>query len=181
MCCGNGSQCNTSRWDVWSNFLKQTYWTLQIIFHFAKFFQFSSPVIGVHSGLVVSMLDMNFEVQILAKEEIFIEISAPSAPLSQLSYGEYTDAHCLWEDETVRERTGHPHSYTVAKKMKSLTLHTHGCLKELLFFFFPVQCTYYVRDDFETLLAGWVGHIGKRVGCVSCASIKESMRTAVHK
>jgi len=29
----------------------------------------------------------------------------------------------------VRERTGHPPSYTEAKKMKSLTLHTHGCLR----------------------------------------------------
>ena len=37
-----------------------------------------------------------------------------------------------WEDETVRERTGHPPSDVVAKKMKSLTLHTHGCLKASL-------------------------------------------------
>ena len=36
-------------------------------------------------------------------------------------------AHCRWEDETVRERTGHPPSYAEAKKMKSLTLNTHGC------------------------------------------------------
>src|SRR6218665_3288234 len=36
-------------------------------------------------------------------------------------------AHCHWEDKTVRERTGHPSSYAVAKKMKSLTLHTPGC------------------------------------------------------
>src|SRR6218665_1082677 len=35
--------------------------------------------------------------------------------------------HCQWEDETVRERTGHPPSYAEAKKMKLLTLHTHGC------------------------------------------------------
>src|SRR6218665_955172 len=34
--------------------------------------------------------------------------------------------HCQWEDETVRERTGNPLSYTEAKKMKSLTLHYHG-------------------------------------------------------
>ena len=37
--------------------------------------------------------------------------------------------HCRWEDETARERTGHPPSYAEAKKMKSLTLHTHGCLR----------------------------------------------------
>src|SRR5678815_2388966 len=34
--------------------------------------------------------------------------------------------HCLWEDETVMERIGHLPSYAEAKKMKSLTLHTHG-------------------------------------------------------
>jgi len=31
-----------------------------------------------------------------------------------------------WEDEKVRERTIHPPSYAKAKKVKSLTLHTHG-------------------------------------------------------
>ena len=35
--------------------------------------------------------------------------------------------HCRWEDEMVRERTGHPPSCTEAKKMKSLTPHAHGC------------------------------------------------------
>jgi len=33
--------------------------------------------------------------------------------------------YCQWEDETVRERTGHLPSYAEAKKMKSLTLPTH--------------------------------------------------------
>jgi len=33
---------------------------------------------------------------------------------------------CQYEDETVRERTGHLPSYTEAKKMKLLALHTHG-------------------------------------------------------
>ena len=37
-----------------------------------------------------------------------------------------------WEDETARERIGHPLAYTKAKKMKSLTLHTHGCLRTSL-------------------------------------------------
>src|SRR6218665_2719491 len=41
-------------------------------------------------------------------------------------------AHCQWEDETVRERTCHPPSYAGAKKMKSITLHTHGCLRASL-------------------------------------------------
>jgi len=35
-------------------------------------------------------------------------------------------AHCQWKDETVRERAGHPPSYAEAKKMKKLTLYTHG-------------------------------------------------------
>ena len=35
--------------------------------------------------------------------------------------------HCQWEDEMVRERTGHLPSYAEAKKMRSLTLHTDGC------------------------------------------------------
>jgi len=34
--------------------------------------------------------------------------------------------HCQREDETVMERTGHSPSFAEAKKMKSLTLHTHG-------------------------------------------------------
>jgi len=41
-------------------------------------------------------------------------------------------ALCQWEDEMVRERTGHLPSYAVAKKKKSLTLHTHGCLRASL-------------------------------------------------
>jgi len=40
--------------------------------------------------------------------------------------------NCRWEDETVIERTDHPPSYAEAKKMKSLALHTHGCLKSLV-------------------------------------------------
>src|SRR6218665_423235 len=50
--------------------------------------------------------------------------------------------HCQWEDETVREKTGHLPSYAEAKKIKSLALHTHDCLRaslrdcsSLLFFF----------------------------------------------
>src|SRR6218665_1720878 len=34
--------------------------------------------------------------------------------------------HCQWEDETVWERTGHLPSYVETKKIKSLSLHTHG-------------------------------------------------------
>ena len=69
---------------------------------------------------------MRFRVQNSAKAEIWFEISASLAPPSQLSYDEYTDLHCQWEDETVRDRTGQLLSYAKAKKMKSLTLHTLG-------------------------------------------------------
>src|SRR6218665_1060073 len=34
--------------------------------------------------------------------------------------------HRQWEDEMVRERTGHMPSYAKAKQMKSITLHSHG-------------------------------------------------------
>src|SRR6218665_1662434 len=37
--------------------------------------------------------------------------------------------HCQWEDEMAKERTGHLPSYAEAKKMKSLTLHTHSCFR----------------------------------------------------
>ena len=60
-------------------------------------------------------------VQIPARAEILFKISAPPALPRQLGYDEYTVSA-----KTVRERTGHPSSYAEAKKMKLLTLHTHG-------------------------------------------------------
>jgi len=45
-------------------------------------------------------------------------------PLDNSAMMSTLTAHCQWEDETVRERTGHKPSYDEAKKMKSLTLHT---------------------------------------------------------
>jgi len=38
-------------------------------------------------------------------------------PLANSAMMSTLTAHCQWEDETVRERTGHPPSYAVAKKM----------------------------------------------------------------
>jgi len=35
--------------------------------------------------------------------------------------------YCQWEDDMVRDRTGHPPPYTEAKKIKLLTFHTSGC------------------------------------------------------
>jgi len=37
--------------------------------------------------------------------------------------------HCVWDDETAKEKAGHPPLYAEAKKMKLLTLHAHGCLR----------------------------------------------------
>src|SRR5678816_4093294 len=54
---------------------------------------------------------------------LYVRPLANSAIMSTLT------VHCRWDDETVRERTGHPPSYAEAKKMKSLTLHTHGCFR----------------------------------------------------
>src|SRR6218665_2474715 len=53
-------------------------------------------------------------------------------PLANSAMMSTLTAHCQWDDETMRERTGYPPSYAVAKKMKSLTLHTHGCLRASL-------------------------------------------------
>src|SRR6218665_1415212 len=50
-------------------------------------------------------------------------------PLANSDMMSTLTTHCQWEDETVRERTGHPPSYSVARKMKWLTLHPHGCLR----------------------------------------------------
>jgi len=55
-----------------------------------------------------------------------LEIFAPPAPLANSSMMSTLTAHCQWKGETVRESSGHPTSYAVAKKMKSLTLHTCG-------------------------------------------------------
>jgi len=64
-------------------------------------------------------------VQILARVETWFKVSAPPVPLANLATMITLTSHCHWEDETARERTGHPTSYAKAKKMKSLTLHKH--------------------------------------------------------
>jgi len=76
-----------------------------------------------------------------ARVEILFKISFPHAPLANWTLMS-SWAHCQWDDETVRKRIGHPPSYAKAKKMKSLTLHTHGChiasLRECSFLVFFV-------------------------------------------
>ena len=80
----------------------------------------------IYSGLVVSVLDcqsrgLGFKSR---PEQKFgsrlLRHLHSSAMMSTLT------VYCQWEDETVRDRTGHPPSYAEAKKMKSLTLHTQG-------------------------------------------------------
>ena len=65
----------------------------------------------------------------VARAEIWFKIAVTSAPLANSAMMSTLTVHCQWEDEMVRERTGHPPSCAEAKKMKSLTLHTHGCPK----------------------------------------------------
>ena len=61
------------------------------------------------------------------------EISSSSvAPSQMTSMLSTLTIHCQWGDEMARERTGHPLLYAKSKKMKSLTLHIHGCLRASL-------------------------------------------------
>jgi len=43
-------------------------------------------------------------------------VYAPSVPLAKSAMISTLTVHSEWEDETARERTGHPPSYAVAKK-----------------------------------------------------------------
>jgi len=54
---------------------------------------------------------------------ISFEISAPRVSLAPPNSAimSILTVYCLWEDEMVRERTGHIPSYAEAKKMKLLT------------------------------------------------------------
>ena len=47
-------------------------------------------------------------------------------PLANSAMMDTLTMHCHWEDEMVRERTGHSPSYTQAKREVS-NIHTHGC------------------------------------------------------
>ena len=58
--------------------------------------------IGVRSCLRAELTIKRFGVQIPAKAEILIKISAPPVPRSQLSYDEYTDRTMsmgIWDSE----------------------------------------------------------------------------------
>jgi len=67
-------------------------------------------------------------VQILVMVEICIKISAPAeAPVANLTIISTLTVHCRGKDDMMRERTHSLASYAEAEKIKSLTLHTHGC------------------------------------------------------
>src|SRR6218665_2700844 len=88
------------------------------------------PPTGVDGGLVNSVLDCQSRSSGLKSRPgqkfgsrflLHLHPLAYSAMMSTLTI------HCQWEDEMVRETTGHPLSHAKAKKLKSLILHTHGC------------------------------------------------------
>src|SRR6218665_3236402 len=84
---------------------------------------------GVHGSLVVGVLDCQSRGsgfksrpgQIFGSRFLFhLHPLANSAIMSTLT------VHCQWEEEMVRERTGHLPSCAKAKKVKLLTRHTNG-------------------------------------------------------
>ena len=80
------------------------------------------PVVSVMLGVQIPAAAQKYGSRFL----LHLRPLANSAIMSTLT------ARCPWKDETVRERTDHPPSYAEAKKMKSLTLHTHGCSRASL-------------------------------------------------
>src|SRR6218665_1116257 len=85
----------------------------------------------MRSGIVVSALDchsLSSEFKSRPWQKFGLRFLLHLRPLVNFAMMSKLIAHCQWEDETVRARTNHSPSYTEAKKMKSLTLHAHGCL-----------------------------------------------------
>ena len=63
--------------------------------------------------------------------EINLEVFAPPMPTRQLGYESTQTVECECEDETTRERPGHPPSYAKAKKMQSLTPPSYAKAKKM--------------------------------------------------
>jgi len=79
--------------------------------------------------------------------------------------------HHQWEDEMVLERTGRHPTYAQAKKMKSLILHTLGCLRGQALLLLNHMCHQWIScvsgtatvTMYHLLLTagnGWVGEMG---------------------
>src|SRR6218665_1049509 len=84
---------------------------------------------GVRGGLVVSVLDCQSRGLVFksrSQQKFGSRFLLHLCPLDNSTTMSTLIIHCWWEDETVRERPGHPPSYAEAKKIKLLTLHTHG-------------------------------------------------------
>ena len=81
---------------------------------------------------MVSVLCCQFGVKLPARSESWFKISAPPVRLCPLANSAMMNTltnvniHCQWENEMVREGTDHQPWYAEAKKLKSLTFHTHG-------------------------------------------------------
>ena len=89
-----------------------------------------APKIYTYAGLPIERSG----VKISSRAEMLFEIYDLLEPLANSSMMSTPSAHYRWED-TEKERTGRPTSYAQAKKIKSLTLQIHGCLKASLWEF----------------------------------------------
>ena len=94
--------------------------------------EFTNNHIGVCGSLVVSVLDCQSwgsRLKPRPGQKFSSRVLFHLHPLANSAMMSTVTTHCQWEDEMVRERSGHQPSYTEAKKIRSLTLHTHGCLR----------------------------------------------------
>src|SRR6218665_1264665 len=85
--------------------------------------------IGFH---IILLVNRNVRGSSLGKVRNLVrDLSSICAPIANSAMMSKLTAHCQWVDETVWVRTGHAHppSYAEAKKIKSLTLYTQGCLR----------------------------------------------------
>jgi|SRR6218665_2935982 len=80
---------------------------------------------GVHGSLVVSVLALGFKSR--PGQKFGLRFMFHLHPCANSAVMNTLTAHCQWYGEMVRERIDHPPSCAESKKMKSLTLHTHGC------------------------------------------------------
>jgi len=76
-----------------------------------------------HAIMVIPSSLCTWTVRIQTNTELYVETSAPRELSHTLSYTKYR----LWEDKTLRARTGHQPSHAEANQLKWLTFHTHGC------------------------------------------------------
>ena len=86
---------------------------------------------GVRGGPVVNVLDcqsIGSLFKSLTWANVWMETSAPPAPLANSFMMNTLTAYCQWEDETARERTGRPLSCAKAKNRQSLMLYGNGYL-----------------------------------------------------